>query len=169
MRKPNAPALPKGVKVQQHHKVGNSAADIMRKHLKGPNRLLPPGNPMATAKPRFEEASSLSYHEMLNKVSGVKEKFAGLPASLRQRFKNDPMVMLQFLDDPKNRKEAVRLGLVLMTDAEYMELSSEFEAKRKEEMVSRTAEVLKQALRPDPEAQPNYKKGGAGDQAGKAE
>lgn len=35
-----------------------------------------------------------------------------LPAELRKRFRNDPGMLLAFLEDPQNRAEAESLGLV---------------------------------------------------------
>lgn len=157
MRKLNSTPPPQGVRVQQHHVVGNSPAEIMQKHLRGPNRMLPaPVNPEATRQPRFEDVTSMSYHEMLNKVSGVRSKFESLPSQLRQRFKNDPRVMLSFIDDPKNRKEAVRLGLVPMSDAEYMEISTQAEKDRLAQATAATVAGVREALRSDPEAQPDF-------------
>lgn len=40
------------------------------------------------------------------------ELFMSLDANVRRRFSNDPAMMLDFLADPKNRDEAVSLGLV---------------------------------------------------------
>lgn len=148
MREPNSTPPPKGVRVQQHHKVGNSAAEIMAKHVRGPNRLLPPGNPQDPIPLTFKQVSSLSYHEMLNKVSGIRSIFERLPSALRQRFGNDPEKMLSFTEDPNNRKESVRLGLVPMSDDEYMEISSQAEQER--------LQAIGRAMRPDPEAQPDY-------------
>lgn len=147
-RKPNSTPPPKGVRVQAHHAVGNSAAEIMAKHVRGPNRLLPPGNPNAQEQMRFARMPSESYHDMLNKVSGIKQRFEALPSQLRLRFENDPGKLLAYLDDPKNRPEAVRLGLVPMTDAEYQQIQ--------QEESQRHLEALGKALRSDPEAQPDY-------------
>lgn len=47
-----------------------------------------------------------------NVVAEAKNAFASLPASVRDRFRNDPAQLLAFLDDDKNRDEAVKLGLV---------------------------------------------------------
>jgi len=39
------------------------------------------------------------------------EAFLQLPSKIRDRFKNDPIEFLAFLDDPKNHQESVELGL----------------------------------------------------------
>lgn len=153
---PNSPR-DKSMKVQQHFAAGNSAAEIMAKHIKGPNRMLPPGNPNPNPalKPRFEYVGSKSYHEMCNTVADIRNKFMGLPARLRTRFSNDPLQMLRFIEDPKNRMEAVRLSLVPPTEAEYNQLSQEAEAKRLETLRKALAPA-EETPRPDPEAQPDY-------------
>jgi hypothetical protein len=35
-----------------------------------------------------------------------------LPADLRVRFNHDPVELLNFLDNPQNKTEAIQLGLV---------------------------------------------------------
>lgn len=59
-----------------------------------------------------EAISEFSYQESLNAVIAAEAEFAALPAKLRDRFGNDPEALFRFLDDPKNRDEAVALGLV---------------------------------------------------------
>lgn len=54
----------------------------------------------------------LGYKDALNVVIQARELFNSLDASVRERFYNDPARLIDFLDDPKNRDEAVRLGLV---------------------------------------------------------
>lgn len=52
------------------------------------------------------------YHRAQNMVVDTNERFASLPAKVRERFANDPIIMLQFLSDGANYKEAVELGLI---------------------------------------------------------
>lgn len=52
------------------------------------------------------------YHTALNQIQAAEEAFMTLPASLRGRFENDPAQLISFLEDPKNKKEAISLGLV---------------------------------------------------------
>lgn len=47
-----------------------------------------------------------------NVVVQAKQQFMTLPAKLRARFHNSPQELLQFLEDPENRKEAIAIGLV---------------------------------------------------------
>lgn len=43
--------------------------------------------------------------------SGV-ESFEALPSSIRDRFHNNPAELLEFIHDPKNRDEAIKLGFI---------------------------------------------------------
>lgn len=52
------------------------------------------------------------YQLSLNQVMDAHEAFMELPAAVRRRFDNDPAHLMSFLQDPNNRDEAVRLGLV---------------------------------------------------------
>lgn len=52
------------------------------------------------------------FRTMVETVRAAEEAFAGLPAKVRNRFHNDPEEMMEFLGDPDNRDEAVKLGLV---------------------------------------------------------
>lgn len=50
--------------------------------------------------------------DCLNMVRRADELFMSLDAQVRRRFDNDPAKMLDFLNDPQNREEGVKLGLV---------------------------------------------------------
>lgn len=52
-----------------------------------------------------------SYHAALNYVADTKSEFMKLPAELRSRFDNDPQLFLNFVMDPANSDELIRLGL----------------------------------------------------------
>lgn len=58
------------------------------------------------------------YQQMLNQVIHAQEAFMTLPASIRARFRNDPGSLLEFLQDPNNREEAVELGLIDKNNAQ---------------------------------------------------
>lgn len=45
-------------------------------------------------------------------IKQANDLFAALPWNVRERFGNNPERMIQFLNDPANRDEAIRLGLV---------------------------------------------------------
>jgi len=52
------------------------------------------------------------YHTAINAIIASENEFAALPAQLRNKFANDPANLVQFLDNPENRAEAEKLGLV---------------------------------------------------------
>lgn len=52
------------------------------------------------------------YRAMLDTVRYADEAFMALPAEVRKRFKNDPALLISFLQDTKNRGEAESLGLI---------------------------------------------------------
>lgn len=125
--------------------------NMMARHLKSPNRLNRLGFiPQTPREPRFVDISSAdSYHDMLNKVSAIDTKFMSLPAKLRQRFRNNPELMLRFVEDPANVREAVKLGLIADPDtvAEVREAEAE-EARRRAEQVDLVDESKKTAPAP---------------------
>jgi len=50
--------------------------------------------------------------ECQNKVLEARKHFASLPSKVRGKFKNDVAGLLEFVQDPANRAEAVELGLI---------------------------------------------------------
>lgn len=52
------------------------------------------------------------YQSALNIVNEAQEAFQSLSSAIRERFSNNPAMMLDFLADPRNIKEAVELGLI---------------------------------------------------------
>lgn len=68
---------------------------------------------LAMGTPRYGDFSDcLDYQTSLNRLQEAQESFMALPAPLRARFQNDPGRLLDFLNDPQNRSEAVSLGLI---------------------------------------------------------
>lgn len=52
------------------------------------------------------------YHSAMNAVRAAEESFMLVPADIRARFNNDPGAFMAFFDDPANRDEGLRLGLL---------------------------------------------------------
>lgn len=52
-----------------------------------------------------------SYQEALNTLITANNSFASLSSEVRKRFGNDPKNMIEFLSDPSNDPEAIKLGL----------------------------------------------------------
>lgn len=63
---------------------------------------------------RYEDVSSFqSYEDSLNTIARAEEAFSTLPADIRKRFDNDPGVFLEFVENPNNLDEMVKLGLAV--------------------------------------------------------
>lgn len=72
---------------------------------------VPPTNPSI---PRYGDFSTVQdFHTSMNIVISAQEHFSSLDARTRSRFGNDPVLLLEFLSNPENKDEAIKLGLVL--------------------------------------------------------
>lgn len=60
----------------------------------------------------YGEAITTDFHEAMNVVAKANESFASLPANVRKRFGHDPSNMMEFIQDPENKNEAIKLGLI---------------------------------------------------------
>jgi len=70
--------------------------------------------PAPVRMPSYEDFSSVGdYQSALNAVRASGEAFMTLPAAVRARFGHEPGALLDFLENPANRDEAVKLGLVV--------------------------------------------------------
>lgn len=61
--------------------------------------------------PLFGDFTGQDFATMQNAVAQTRSEFERLPASVRNRFDNDPGLLLEWLADPANAKEAENLGL----------------------------------------------------------
>lgn len=62
--------------------------------------------------PQYGDFSGLEFAEMQNQIVHAKNMFADLPATVRDRFSNDPAKFLDFFNDPENAQEATKMGLL---------------------------------------------------------
>lgn len=94
-------------RTEQHHANEVNINQIVSRYRK--TGVLPPST-------RIESYGDFSevrdYHSACNHVREAQAAFMMLPSSIRSRFKNDVGALLAFLEDPENRAEAQRLGLV---------------------------------------------------------
>jgi len=89
--------------------------------------------PEAPLSPRYGDFSGISdYHTALNAVIAAQEGFDGLPAQIRASFNNDPEQLINFLDNPENKDQAIKLGLV---DAKIIQNEQKVEAEIASEAV----------------------------------
>ena len=52
------------------------------------------------------------YHTALNTLIAAESEFGALPAKLRAQFNNEPSNLIEFLNDPKNKDQAIKFGLI---------------------------------------------------------
>ncbi len=52
------------------------------------------------------------YHTAMNAIIASESEFAALSGQLRARFDNEPAKLIEFLDNPNNKAEAEKLGLI---------------------------------------------------------
>lgn len=85
-------------------------------------------DPLSQMRPgTYGDFSNLGdYMENMNKVIEAREMFDALPAKVRERFGNNPGAMIDFVMDPNNQEEAVKLGLleVISTDENNLGVNS---------------------------------------------
>lgn len=62
--------------------------------------------------PLYGEIPALDFQAAMALVVEAREQFALLSSEVRDRFSNDPARLLGFLEDPANRAEGERLGLL---------------------------------------------------------
>lgn len=68
--------------------------------------------------PQYGDVSEgLTYRQALDKVLEAQDAFNLVPPNIRARFHNDPAEYLDFLNDPSNLEEAIKLGLAIRSEA----------------------------------------------------
>lgn len=68
-----------------------------------------PVNPVL---PKFQDYEEVfDYRTAVERITMAQEHFMALPAQVRIKFDNDPQKFLEFVDDPANGDELVKLGL----------------------------------------------------------
>lgn len=69
------------------------------------------------SQPIYADVSEFTdYQSSLELIRSAQAAFDALPSSVRDRFANDPQKLFDFVHDPANRDEAIRLGLVPSVD-----------------------------------------------------
>lgn len=66
----------------------------------------------ATAKPMFGDFTSVpDFVESQNIIAKSKELFDAMPLNIRKRFNFNPVELLEFVNNPDNKDEAIKLGI----------------------------------------------------------
>jgi len=68
-------------------------------------------NFVAKRQPEYMDMQSTDLHSAMNMIIASNEMFADMPSHLRKKFNNNPEQFLEFVHDPKNIDEMVKLGL----------------------------------------------------------
>lgn len=55
-----------------------------------------------------------NYMDVMNQLNAARDQFMTLPAKVRSQFDNDPASFVNFVSDPGNLDEMVRLGLAVV-------------------------------------------------------
>lgn len=79
--------------------------------------------PAPTFDPKYygDFRNAPDFRTILDRVKDAKDRFDALPAKIRNRFENDPSKLLEFVYDPDNADEAVRLGILKRLPEEVKE------------------------------------------------
>lgn len=84
--------------------VNNIVAQCIKKAI-----ALPSGD----RQPMFEDFSEIgTYQDAVHSVAKANEEFSHLPSEIRAKFDNNVQSLIDFLDDPENKAEAIELGLL---------------------------------------------------------
>lgn len=60
----------------------------------------------------FFDATTVSdYRDALHALSSAQESFSELPSAIRKYFENDPANFLEFIENPDNIDEGIKIGL----------------------------------------------------------
>ncbi len=93
------------------HQSGNDDADIntIMQHYRTTGFI----TNIKLGTPVYEDFSNAEdYYASLNKVRKASDLFNSLPARVRAKVNNDPAQLINFVEDPANAEELIKLGLV---------------------------------------------------------
>lgn len=65
---------------------------------------------------RYDDVAVQDFQEAMFIVNQAQSMFAELPGHLRKRFQNDPAEFLEFVQNPENGDEMLRLGILKGND-----------------------------------------------------
>lgn len=95
-------------RAEQSHKGECDIRNIIRRYAKL-GEALPAIDPSQYTGEDY--AIPPDYTEACRIVAAAQSRFDALPAKIRDRFKNDPQEFAEFINNPKNADEAVKLGM----------------------------------------------------------
>lgn len=92
---------------QQNHKKECDVNEIIKKYDKQGLIIH-----VSKIEAKYGDLTGNDFKEMQDKVTNAISMFNELPSKIRNRFDNHPAELLRFMENPENRKEAERLGLI---------------------------------------------------------
>lgn len=93
--------------VEQYHKEDCDIHVILKRYAK--TGVLP----INDAVPHYGDFSNVqTYQQAQNLIARINNYFESLPSRIRERFSNDPNSFLEFVNDPANREECEKLGIL---------------------------------------------------------
>jgi phage internal scaffolding protein len=110
-------------RAQQHHKDECDINVILERF--GKTGMMP----VSAISAQYGDFTGVNdYHTALNTLIAAESEFDALPAHIRKQFANEPANLIEFLNDPKNKDQAIELGLVNPISSTANE-TSQIEAK----------------------------------------
>jgi len=74
--------------------------------------------PTVASPPLYQDFEGIfDYQSALNAIQSADAAFLELDAELRSQFNNNPAELMEFLDNPGNRDQAIELGLIAKPEA----------------------------------------------------
>lgn len=93
-------------KTQQHFKDDSDINNIMARFIS--TGLM---DYVQTHEPQYGDCTGITFENAMDTVVRAQNLFDALPAEWRKRFQNSPEVFLDFVQDPDNLEEAIKMGL----------------------------------------------------------
>lgn len=94
-------------RTEQHHKKECDVNNIIKKYDK--TGLI---THVSRIEARFGDHTGQDFKDAMDLITGAQSMFNELPPEIRSRFDNDPGKLLEFMEHPGNRKEAIEIGLI---------------------------------------------------------
>lgn len=108
-KKPHAIYFEDKSRTKQQFKDECSLKEMVKRFQSGRSR----GLTSNILSPMYGDVSNVgSFQDCCNVITKAKEEFLTLPSDVRDRFRNNPSELVEFMADENNREEAIRLGLV---------------------------------------------------------
>lgn len=119
-----------GTGAQQHFKNECNIKTIMQRAKQG---IYPQGSNKV---PCFGDFTGIvDYQTCLQAITKAEEGFMSLPAKVRDKFKNNPQALFDFIADERNRPEAIEIGLIPKPEEKTVKIGDPIEGstEKKEE------------------------------------